>query len=1684
MKSFLSICLIYSCLSVASYGQTSNTQSSSFNTFTLKNRESAEIYFKSGTIIPENISSESGLIPYREDEIFSNGLIRIVQFAVLPNDEKKKEIRNAGIKLLDYIPNRAFLAHLPKKTNFETLQKFGIEGVGEYTSNLKIDKFIYNKDYPEYVVHGEQVRLLIHVYEFIDLNLIANKLVSGNEIIIQNLIPENNSIEVLADKFQIENLLILKEIKFIEIGLEEGKPENFNGRTLHRSNSINTNYPGGKKYDGSGVVVMMQDDGDIGPHIDFEGRVDQSSANLQTSFGNHGDHVAGTFMGAGNLDPLAEGMAPGVFGFIYGNSNNHYNSVPGHYTNDSLRITTKSYSNGCNAGYTSLTQQLDQQVVTYPSLIHVFSAGNAGTSSCGYGAGPVWGNITGGHKIGKNVIAVANVDYIDNLATSSSRGPASDGRIKPDISAKGTNVYSDDENFSYRTISGTSMACPGVTGVLAQLYQAYKELNSGAEPNSALMKAIILNSADDLGNPGPDFKFGWGRINGNKAIQLIENQQYLNSTISALGNNTHTLTIPTGVDRVKIMLYWKDPAASTVSNFSLVNDLDLQVLNPSLNASLPLVLNPSPNATTLDQPAVQGIDNLNNMEQVVIDNPVSGNYTIIVNAAQIAQGPQEYFIVYLFENSDVKLTYPIGGESLVPGEIETIRWDALNTNLNFSIDYSTDNGINWISINSSIAGNFRHFDWLVPQTVSGSVLIRVSQGANTSTSQAPFSIINVPSNVFVNWACTDSLQLLWDSVAGADLYEISMLGTKYMDSIGTSTNNYFNVTNISSSNTLWLSVKARNQSLGIIGRRAYAIRKNPGVFDCPVPNDVSLNVILNPQSSQLPSCQDLDSIPVSVEIQNKGSRRVGNFPVKILLNSGTLSTVQFNDTLEINEKRVVVFPVFANLNSGNSHFFKAWTDLSNDQKRSNDTATSVVTIFASNPLGIPFLQTFDQYPICGTQTNCEGTNCLLGGGWLNQANNFSDDIDWRLLNTATASVGTGPSTDHTGTGGNFIYLEASGNPVCTNKTAILISPCIDLNFSQLPQLSFWYHMLGTSMGELHVDILADGEWIQDITTPLIGNQGSGWLERIVDLSPYVGKIINLRFRGITGSDWSSDMAIDDIEVKDNFTFTFDASVTTLISPSFTEKVDCLIPDSLEVKIAFQNLGANAIGNLPFKFSLNGGPTKGNTYYAIVQAGALDTFTFAQALHIPGIGVHHLKVWLDYALDQNPGNDTVHSMITINPGTLISAPFSQTFDQMGNCGTATNCEATVCNLTNGWKNYENLIEDDIDWRVHNGPTASPNTGPSADQNQGNSSGKYIYLEASGTCSNKTAIIESPCIDLGSSYQPELRLWYHMFGLNMGELHLDVFVGDSWINDFAPPILGNQGNSWQLWSVDLSLLAGSTFSFRLRGVTAVGFRGDMAIDNISIVDNFVPAQANFTYSQPTCSGQSITFSSNSVGSSLNHFWDFGANASPATATGAGPHTVNYLRYGISNVSLVVSNLAGSDTNVQTLLLDTLPSVNFVWNINNDTLNFTNQSSNASSFIWDFGDGTTSNVLDPRHHYAAPGIYTVSLSAIGGCGINIITKDVTYGLLSLGSITKGSYIAYPNPTKGQVFVKTLTSTKNEMARVEITDLRGVILYSREEVLGDKELLIDLTDYSAGLYIMKITGASSNAIFKIEKE
>lgn len=225
----------------------------------------------------------------------------------------------------------------------------------------------------------------------------------------------------------------------------------------------------------------------------------------------------------------------------------------------------------------------------------------------------------------------------------------------------------------------------------------------------------------------------------------------------------------------------------------------------------------------------------------------------------------------------------------------------------------------------------------------------------------------------------------------------------------------------------------------------------------------------------------------------------------------------------------------------------------------------------------------------------------------------------------------------------------------------------------------------------------------------------------------------------------------------------------------------------------------------------------------------------------------------YTITLNTANATGSDLTTktnyITVATATAATsFNDDFESEAACATTANCGTTLCPLSGQWNNLQNGTEDDIDWRVDAGGTPSSGTGPTTDFNPGTNLGQYIYLEAS-SCFERGGILESNCIDLNGNY--EFVFAYHMFGDVIGELHLDINQGGIWINDLIPPIVGDNGDVWQQQIVDLTPYAGNTIKLRFRGITGVGFRSDIALDDIqfrlqTLLNNtFTTVNANCTH-----------------------------------------------------------------------------------------------------------------------------------------------------------------------------------------------------------------------------------------------
>ena len=771
-------------------------------------QESSKILLRSGTL-----QVTPNLMEYISNTGTNNGSTnyKLILFNSIPKDDIKESLNSHGVEFLEYVPSNGFIVKLSTSNNLEFLKSKGITGVYDLPKGLKLDYRLIDWDIPQHALAtADKVKVAVISMNGLNVKDYTTEL-QQNSITPYKYGQDIRFAYFELSKTQIDDIVKKPWVRSIELIDEPGQPESTEGRSVQKSNVINNDLNGGLSYNADGVNLLVRDDGLVGPHVDYQGRL----TNLTTdATGTHGDGVAGVMGGAGNIDPSIEGGASGAGIYVINYLSTFQDNTLSLHQNNGVMITNSSYSNGCNAGYTSTTQTVDQQIFSNQTLMHVFSAGNSNNNDCGYGAGNQWGNITGGHKMGKNVITVANLYNDATLVGSSSRGPAHDGRIKPDMAAHGQGQMSTNPNNQYVAFGGTSAAAPSLAGNLGQLIEAYRTLNSNANPKSALIKAAAMNSATDLGNAGPDFRYGYGLINTARAYDIIANNQYLFDSISQSGTKNHTVTVPAGTGQLRIMLYWHDPAGTVNTNRALVNDLNLTVNN----TLLPYVLDPTPNATTLNNPAVTGIDSLNNMEQVVVNNPTTGNYTVQINGFQIPSGPQEYVLVYSFINDDIKVTYPLGGESLIPGNTEIVHWDAYGNSGSFNVEYSTNNGSSWTNIGTP-SGSLRNISWTVPATNTGDALVRVSRAAQSDVSDASFNILPVPVFSIQNNSAT-SAEISWASIPGATKYYVWRLGIKFMEIIDSSTTNQYILGGLTSGDNLWLSVSANSAS--ITGERANA----------------------------------------------------------------------------------------------------------------------------------------------------------------------------------------------------------------------------------------------------------------------------------------------------------------------------------------------------------------------------------------------------------------------------------------------------------------------------------------------------------------------------------------------------------------------------------------------------------------------------------------------------------------------------------------------------------------------------------------------------------------------------------------------------------------------------------------------------------------------------------------------
>lgn len=1066
--------------------------------------------------------SENIATPPRPEEVVNGYYYRYLYCDPLPSAQARAAVEARGVQFLSYVAKNTYLAALPVGLVEEQLAAVQVRRLWPVLPRDKMNQNLLQPPYGAWAMDGDRVHVYVQVYPQVRIEEAGERLRAlGYAVVAEG--NQNGFLHLLLRPAELETLAALPWVRYLELPPPPSEPEDVNGRAMHRTALLDMESPLGRKYDGSGVVAVVRDDGPLGPHIDFQGRyTDWNAADAGTD-GTHGDGVAGILGGAGNLDPRMRGMAAGVHLYTVRYEPSFQDATLLLHLAHGATITNTSYSDGCNAGYTLSAQTVERQLYDYPELMHVFSAGNDGSSNCNYGAGPGWGNITGGHKMAKNSLSVANLRVDGTLMHTSSRGPAHDGRLKPDLAAHGQGQGSTAHEHTYRPFGGTSAAAPGVAGVLAQLMQAYREHFNGQQPPAALLKAALLNTANDLGNPGPDFSFGWGLVNAWRAYRLLTEERWLRGAVEHQTVMTHALVVPPGVRQGRIMLYWADVPAEAGAKRALVNDLDLHVVGPDGTVYQPLVLDHRPVASALMAPAQPGRDSINNVEQVALLDPLPGVYTIRVRGQEVPFGPSPYYVVWDYDYDSLKLVYPTGGEGLAPGDTCYLHWDAFGTSEPFLLHYSLDDGQTWLPI-EALPGEQRMHLWRVPEAASGLVRVRVSRGSQSDQSEFPLSIVGVPTGLKVERVCLDSATLSWQPLADTLHYDVYLLGKKYMELAGTTAVPRITLPIVQPGEEKWFSVRAVLPSGGA-GRRALAVQWAGGLKECPQSHDLALRQIIAPRATDIESAISCEPTTwtVRVRIANDG----------LLPASGASVIYQLNDEppvaeplpeLQPGSSLDVTFATPFTLTQSGSHQLRVWVSFVEEKAFFNDT------------LSLRFRASIGTVNTYFTETFTEAL--FPPERWV--VVNPDNDITWRR--SSTPVVGADGNT-------TFATFMNFYNYTKTGEKDYLYLPPLDL--SQLPgaRLVFQWAYAPFSDGiiedALRVEALPNCQlhaspvvlWTRSgsslatqapTSSAFFPDAATHWRRASIPLDSFAGQRLLLRL--VAENDYGNNLFLDDIGI--------------------------------------------------------------------------------------------------------------------------------------------------------------------------------------------------------------------------------------------------------------------------------------------------------------------------------------------------------------------------------------------------------------------------------------------------------------------------------------------------------------------------------------------------------------------------
>ena len=1352
----------------------------------------------------------------------------LIHFENIPTQEQRATLQLSGITLYDYIPDNTYSAQIQFPVNTELLASLPVQSIMNMKPEWKADDYIWKK------VNGKTGSIEALVSFCPGINAAAVKQFVGQiggainagpmeRYGAYKIIVAANKLHTLAEWYGVRYISPVAPIVPLDLQCMPAVKGNI---------ARVANIYGGYGLMGDSVTVGVGDESSGIYHADIKDRVINFNPAPDA---HHGGFVNGVVGGAANVDPLAWSMTPHV------TLVDHYFDVilpaTGAMLHDyNMTITNNSYEIiagdcGYEGTYDAYSQLLDTLAIQYPTVQHVFASGNDGWNTCSpypYG----FETVGGGYQPAKNNIVVGGIVDTFNQASDESRGPVKDGRLKPEIVATSWGVYSDINVDGYEWSAGTSFSSPQIASGLAALTQRYKQLNGGIQPRADLLKAVLLNGTMDLGNLGPDYTYGFGAMDMYRSLGILDNGQYFSSTMNNGGTQTFNLPIPANTAQVKVMLYWNDVVGNPYSSIALVNDLDLTVTTPSSVVHLPLVLDATP--ANVGSTATEKADHLNNVEQVTINGPTPGSYTITIKGFNIPQGPQQYVITYDIIPDTVRLTYPLGGEQLPDSGAMRFYWDAISDSNTFKIEFSQNNGATWQLISNNIAPNTRYIDCSPAGINSSNCLVRLTKN-NTSEvhTSGKFTINQQPVVVLDTAQCPGYINIHWAPIPNATSYLLLKKVGPYMQVVDSVTDTAYSFGNMPLNTKSYVAVQPKiNGVPGYTSVSAIAVA-NMGNCTLPVSSgDLMIDSIISPSSGRMYTSSQLSPGAVmKVRLRDLYSSACSNYSLSYQINGGVWQTLTNPGTIPANGVATITTPLLSFPDTGRYNIVVAVHNLTiPDPQPGNDTIVFTVLNLPNDTVNIttPFFDGFEAMEKFAVSHDFIGAS--PNSHWdffnANDSGRMRSFIDDDITITGTRSISLDENIQTTNGSYNsfvgtfnllnydtatteirvdFDYIlhgtpkTANGNIVAARGTDTATwSPLYMYNLNAYP--GTLTHAQSLSL----TDAIRFGKHNFSTSTQISFGQNDTSL--------------------IAAPNYGNGITLDNFRL---YTVVNDAMLLGVVSPLPT---NCGLPSSVPLVVKLHNGVNYTLHNVQVYYSMDSG---------IIFSGIIDSirakdtinYTFTQQLNITPGSVHSLNIWLSEAGDSYLANDSILNYKFRNSIIISSFPYLENFEA-GNGG---------------------YFSDGINGLWQYGTPASPKIHKAASGTKAwktNLTGNYNNLE--------TSYLYSPCFDISQLAHPMLSFSIALDIENCGSTLCDAgyvqysFDGATWTKLGAT----GQGTNWydstfDVWNAEnytrwhvasISLPqppVGQTIHFRfvLASDPGATFEG-IAVDDIHVYDLSYP------------------------------------------------------------------------------------------------------------------------------------------------------------------------------------------------------------------------------------------------------